>query len=311
LAMADTYDLSEQQVGHRQPPSQVMAPAVEERRWELVLAGLGLLLLYLPTYFDLARGPWTDPHEAHGPFVLAIAIGVAVARWREFAAVRGSAPAAGLTAILFGAVVYAFARSQEFLVFETMSQIPVIAGLILVLKGWQGLRVLWFPVSFLCFTIVWPGWAIDALTLPLKRAATDFTVHTLFNFGYPISSTGVVIMVGRYQLLVADACSGLTSIFSLLSVGALYLYLMRRPALWWNLAIIVAMPFIAFAANVLRILALTLITYHFGDAAGQSFLHDFFGLFLFGVALALVFLLDMGIERAVEWVRGVKAKGHG
>jgi exosortase B len=286
LKVADTYERLMQ-----------AESAQEHRRWELALVGIGLLILFLPTYYDLARSTWTDPHESHGPFVLAIAIGAAFARWASFLSVRGSAPVAGIGSIVLGLLLYVLGRSQEFLVLETMSQLPLIAGAILLLKGRQGLRVLWFPVVFLAFTIVWPSWVIDKLTLPLKELATHFTVGTLAHFGYPIAATGVVIAVGRYQLLVADACSGLNTIISLLSVGVLYLYMVRRPGLFWNASILIAMPFIAFAANVLRILGLTLITYHFGDRAGQSFLHEFTGLFLFGVALALVFLLDVTIER--------------
>lgn len=264
---------------------------------EFVLICLGLALLFLPTYYDLARGPWTDPHEAHGPFILAIAAGAAFARRKAFMNASGSSPIAGTLAIIIGVLFYAVGRSQEFLVLETAAQIPILAGAILCLKGWNGLRVMWFPVAFMTFVIVWPGWLIDRLTAPLKQGATDFTVSALYGAGYPISSTGVTIMAGPYQLLVADACSGLNTIISLLSVGVLYLYMVRRGGIVRNLTILIAMPFIAFAANVLRVLGLTLITYHFGESAGQSFLHDFTGLFLFGVALVMVFLLDGALEQ--------------
>lgn len=273
---------------------------------ELLLLVAGIFALFLPTYFDLAKGPWTDPHESHGPFILAIAVGTAFARRNQFCAAQGGNISLGIPLMLVGLLFYVIGRSQEFLVFETFAQLPVMAGAILCLKGRQGLRAFWFPLVFLIFTVAWPGWLIDALTLPLKQMATNFTVDTLFDLGYPISSTGVIIMVGRYQLLVADACSGLNTIISLLSVGVLYLYMTRRPGVAWNLAILIAMPFIALFANILRVAALTLITYHFGQAAGESFIHDFTGLFLFGVALASVFALDSGIEhgaKLMHWVR--------
>ena len=268
--------------------------------WELALAGLGILALFLPTYYDLARTVWTDPHEAHGPFIIAIAVAAGVARWRAFLQARGSAPIAGTCALIGGLLIYVLGRSQEFLVLETGSQLPVVVGVILLLKGWQGLRVYWFAVAFLFFSIVWPGWLIDKLTVPLKQAATNITVNSLYALGYPIASTGVEIQIGQYRLLVADACSGLNTMISLLSIGILFLYMIRRTNWLWNAAIILAMPFIAFFANVVRVMALTLITYHFGNRAGQSFLHDFTGVFLFAVALGLVFLLDFAIEKIVE-----------
>ncbi len=307
--MADTYEgvtIGEAATGAR-PAHSVTA---SDGAWEFAIAAIGLLALYLPTYFDLARTTWTDPYEAHGPFIIAIAIATGVARWRQFLAARGSAPIAGFSALSFGLLLYVFGRSQEFLVLETGSQLPVIAGVILLLKGWQGLRVYWFAVAFLFFSVVWPGWLIDKLTVPLKTGATNLTVNTLDSFGYPIASTGVIIQIGRYQLLVADACSGLNTMISLLSVGVLFLYMMQRAALLWNAAIIAAMPFIAFFANVLRVMALALITYHFGDKAGQSFIHEFAGIFLFSVALAFVFLIDFLIEKGVALAKQARTEGH-
>ncbi len=141
---------------------------------ELALLGLGILLLFLPTYYDLARGPWTDPHEAHGPFIIAICAGVAFSRRKAFAAIKGSAPIVGTLAIMAGVLAYVIGRSQEFLVIETASELPILAGAILCLKGWQGLRVMWFAVVLMAFVIVWPGWVIDHLTVPLKQGRNRF-----------------------------------------------------------------------------------------------------------------------------------------
>jgi len=305
--MADTFEsvAKEKASGDAPAPRAVVA---SDGAWDLAIAAIGLLALFLPTYYDLARTTWTDPHEAHGPFIIAIAVAAGVARWRTFLAARGSVPIAGALSLVFGLLLYMLGRSQEFLVLETGSQLPIIAGVILLLKGWQGLRVYWFAVAFLFFSVVWPGWLIDKLTVPLKEAATNLTVNTLGSLGYPIASTGVIIQIGRYQLLVADACSGLNTMISLLSVGILFLYMIRRTNFLWNAAIIVAMPFIAFFANVLRVMALTLITYHFGDRAGQSFLHEFTGIFLFAVALGCVFFLDVAIEQGVALAKSVRAK---
>ena len=306
--MADTFEgVAKREAATGAPPPHIVTAG--DGVWDLAIAALGLLALFLPTYYDLARTTWTDPHEAHGPFIIAIAVAVGVARWRAFLAARGSAPIVGSLSLLFGLLLYVLGRSQEFLVLETGSQLPIVAGVILLLKGWQGLRVYWFAVAFLFFSIVWPGWLIDKLTVPLKQGATDITVNTLGALGYPIAATGVIIQIGRYQLLVADACSGLNTMVSLLSVGVLFLYMIRRTNPWWNAAIIIAMPFIAFFANVLRVMALTLITYHFGDKAGQSFLHDFTGIFLFGIALGFVFLLDYAIEKGVWLAKRTPSKG--
>src|SRR5207344_1473437 len=101
-----------------------------------------------------------------------------------------------------------------------------------------------------------------------RSSAAENILHAA---GYPIGRTGVVLIVGQYQLLVADACSGLNSMFSLSALGFLYLYLMRRASVLHNALIVASILPIAFAANIVRVLVLILVTYHFGDAAGQGF----------------------------------------
>ena len=49
--------------------------------------------------------------------------------------------------------------------------------------------------------------------------------------------------------------------------------------------------------NIIRIITLILLTHFYGDEVAQGFLHETAGLFLFAVALVLVFLLDMLLWR--------------
>ncbi|NWG46213.1 MAG: exosortase [Alphaproteobacteria bacterium] len=253
---------------------------------------LCLSLLYGLTILDLAREVWPDPQQGHGPFILAIALGAAAARIRLFLGIEGSAPVAGTAVLLLGLAAYALGRSQEILLFETASILPVIAGSVLILKGWPGLRLLWFPVVFLGFWIVWPGWLIDGVTQPLKILLSDATVELLYRLGFPVGHSGVAITIGAYQVLIADACSGLNSLLTLTAVGVLYLYICKYRSLTRNLVILAALVPIAIFANWLRVIALTLITYAFGAEAGEGFVHDFTGLFLFSTALLGVLALD-------------------
>ena len=114
----------------------------------------------------------------------------------------------------------------------------------------------------------------------------------LYAAGYPIARSGVMLTVGQYQLLVADACSGLHSMFSLSAMGLLYLYLMQRTSVARNLIIMASIIPIAFAANIVRVIVLILVTYHLGDEAGQGFLHGFAGIMLFIIGLLFLFILD-------------------
>jgi exosortase/archaeosortase family protein len=98
--------------------------------------------------------------------------------------------------------------------------------------------------------------------------------------------------VGQYQLLVTEACAGLQTMFTLEAMGLLYASLVNRPSAARNLLLAVLIVPIAFAANVLRVIALALITYYYGDAAGQGFLHGLSGVVTFSAALVLIIATD-------------------
>ena len=98
-------------------------------------------------------------------------------------------------------------------------------------------------------------------------------------------------------MLVADACSGLHSMYSLSALGTLFLYLMARKSVAHNAIMLLAILPIAFLANIVRVVALVLITYHFGDAAGQGFLHEGAGFTLMIVAVIALFSFDAGLAR--------------
>ncbi len=262
--------------------------------WPIVL---GLLVLYVPTYWVLAHGLWNSDDHAHGPIVLVVALYLVWQQRAVFMRDASAAPtrgeaATGWTLLTVGLLAYALGRSQDILLFEIGSQIPVILGALLITLGMRAARALWFALFFLLFMIPLPGFVVDAATGPLKQYISVIAEQVLYAAGYPIARSGVMLTVGQYQLLVADACSGLHSMFSLSAMGLLYLYLMQHTSVARNVVIMAAILPIAFAANIVRVMVLVLVTYHLGDEAGQGFLHGFAGIMLFVIGLVFLFVLD-------------------
>lgn len=263
--------------------------------WPIVL---GLLVLYVPTYWMMAHGLWNSDDYAHGPIVLIVTLYLVWQQRAVFVGNAGARPpargeaAAGWVLLVAGLLAYALGRSQGILLMEVGSQIPVILGALLVTLGVSAARALWFALFFLLFMIPLPGFVVDAATGPLKQYISVLAEQVLYMAGYPIARSGVTLTVGQYQLLVADACSGLHSMFSLSAMGLLYLYLMQRTSSARNLILMAAILPIAFAANIVRVIVLILVTYHLGDEAGQGFLHDFAGIMLFVIGLLFLFALD-------------------
>lgn len=273
--------------------------------WPVVI---GLLVLYVPTFYDLAIGLWSSESYAHGPIILGLALWLLVRLAPEMvqaaAAQHHSRSYAGWIVFVLGLLVYILGRSQAIQGLELGSFIILLAAVVLVFWGGSGFRVVWFPFFFMLFMVPLPGSLVAALTLPMKMAVSYVTEHVLFLLGYPIARSGVILQIGQYQLLVADACAGLQTLLTLEALGLFYLNVVRHTAPLRNIALALLIIPISFTANVLRVITLTLITYYFGDAAGQGFLHGFAGMMLFISALLLI----MGIDRLLQWVVAIRAR---
>lgn len=276
-------------------------PAAFRLDWLPVAAGLGAL--YAVPLYNLATGPWQTDEGAHGAIIFAVVLWL-VWRQRETLFSRpAAAPAAGFAALLCGLLLYVLGRSQNIALFEISALLPILAGVLLAMRGWPALRALWFPILFVAFMVPLPSFFVDALTGPLKQSVSEIAEHVLYAVGYPVARNGVVLSVGQYQLLVADACSGLQSMFSLSALGMLYLYLRARASFVHNILMLASILPIAFAANIVRVITLILVTYHLGDEAGQSFLHGGAGIVLLMVALAILIALDAGLARVLKPAR--------
>lgn len=254
---------------------------------------LAFAAMYGPSYAMLAKTVWPSDEQGHGPIILAVALYLLFGKRHELAALPARPDKAwGYPLLIFGVLLYALGRSQFILFFEIISQIVVLAALVLLFSGRAGLRLVWFPLFFLLFMVPLPGSVVASVTGPLKAAVSAVAASLLYQLGYPVGRAGVLLSVGPYQLLVADACAGLNSMFTLEALGLLYMNLMNYTNATRNIVLAILIIPIAFAANIVRVMILVLVTYHFGDAAGQGFIHSFAGMVLFVVGLVLMLMTD-------------------
>lgn len=259
---------------------------------------MGLACLYVPTLITLFRGVWAQDEQMHGPVVLCVGLWLIRHNWAamEKAAQTGRPSAWGWPVLVVAMLLYLVGRSQDVLVFQVGSFVWVLIAVLLLLRGSSALEAQWFSVFFLLFMVPLPAVIVDAVTMPMKMAVSHAAEHILYWAGYPIGRTGVMLRIGQYMLLVADACAGLHTLLTLEALGLLYLKLVQRDSWVRNIGLAVLIAPISFAANVIRVIALCLITYHFGDAAGQGFLHGFAGMVLFLSALLLILLVDKTLQ---------------
>lgn len=251
------------------------------------------IVLGIPTTVTLGEQVWSKESGAHGPIVLVTGLWLL---WRKLPEMRRAAqPGAWwLTALLLlvALPLYVFGRAYDFISLE-------VAGLygvgIAMLQSRFGVPILlknWFPLFYLAFLIPPPGWLMDGITAPLKLFVSYVTTAGLQLFGIPVFREGVTLMIGPYQLLVEDACSGMNSMIGLVAISLFYIYLLRNASWRYSLFLVALVIPIAVIANIIRVATLVLLTHFFGDAVAQGFLHMAAGLLLFTSALLLVFLVD-------------------
>jgi exosortase len=188
---------------------------------------VGYLALLVPTVLDLARQVWQTDEQGHGPIIGAVSLWL-MWRRRQLLIDAPYRPAYVVGGLLFvlSMALYALGRSQQIIQGEVIGLIGAAVALLLLLRGVQGLRVVGFPLFFLLFLVPLPGVLVQAMTIPLKTAVSYVAEALMHMAGYPVARTGVILTVGQYQLLVADACAGLNSMFTLEALGLLYMNLM-------------------------------------------------------------------------------------
>jgi exosortase B len=274
----------------------------------LLLASV--LIAYAPTVSDLIDGPWQTEQEGHGPLIIAASLWLV---WQSRSRLGTTeivpAPILGWTVLLCGLVLMYLARIQQGVLFaEVFSLILVIVGSVLLTAGWPVLRVLAFPIGFLLFAVPMPDWIIDAATVPLKVFISDVVARVLYALGFPVAQNGVMIMIGTYQLLVKDACSGMNSIFALSAIGVFYAYAFRSQEKVRSVLLLAAIIPITILANFIRVFALVLIAYYGGPDLLEGIVHDLTGISLFVTALVLMFLFDSLLGVIFSIVRAARRR---
>lgn len=264
----------------------------------LILFG-AMLLMYVPVLYGLLNnGLWSSSEHGHGPIVMAVSLWLMHKRWSEVGpAMQGpSAPTMAWPVLILGALLYVVGRTLDVVYAEVGSAIVMIIGVLLLTGGASAVKALAFPLCFMVFMIPLPGFVVDPLSQVMKTIVSTVVEAILYTAGYPISRTGVILQLGQYQLLVADACAGMRTLFMLEALGILYLNLIKHASWFRNVALALLIVPISFAANIIRVIALSLITYHFGDEAGQGFLHGFAGMVLFLSALGITIAADTALR---------------
>jgi exosortase len=263
--------------------------------WPLAIAAIALLG---PTLYRLGVQVWSSEAGAHGPIVFATGLWLL---WRRMPSLWEAREASNLILtslmVALSLSVYIVGRAFDLISLEAAGVYGFGVSVLYDRFGFRPLLRNWFPILYLGLLLPVPGWMLDEFTAPLKLLVSALSAGIVEPMGIPLYREGVTMTVGPYQLLVEDACSGLNSLIGLIAITTFYIYLLRNASWQYSLFLVCLIIPVAIIANVFRIVILILLTYFFGDAVGQGFLHVTAGLFLFALSLLLMFLIDGVVSR--------------
>ncbi|SHJ56342.1 exosortase [Malonomonas rubra DSM 5091] len=204
----------------------------------------------------------------------------------------------GLLLVAFALLVlFAGVSAQVDFALRT-SFVFLLCGMVLFLFGWQWFKTLSLPLGFLFFMIPLPYIVYDSLAFPLKLFVAKFSVIILKLMGVIVLREGNIIMFPETVLEVADACSGLRSLMSLLALGVALAFFTQDKPVWRVVLILLTVP-IAILTNMLRVIGTGYLAQYYGAAAAEGFFHEFAGMGVFLLAMVLLFI-SSGVLRKVS-----------
>jgi exosortase len=244
--------------------------------------------LYAPLALRLARQWWQDPNYTHGFFVPVFSLFLIWERRAKLAAIRIKPSWAGLVILLLALLSVAISTIKSGFFLYRVSVLLFIAGVVVFLAGWKHLAAISFPLAFLVLMIP-SSTLLEQITFPLQIVASKTASFLLMLAGTPAIREGNIILLPGARLEVAEACSGIRSLFALLTLTIVYSYLVETKIGVRVLLALLAVP-VSILANALRIALTGLVVESWGVERAEGLIHPLSGWLVFISSLALIFL---------------------
>ena len=246
------------------------------------------VFLYGSTMIELVRIWHNDPNYSHGFLIPIISLFLV---WQNREKIKGleRTPARiGYIPLIFGVSLFIVGTVADEMFTRSISLLFVLTGLVLILCGKELFSKMSFPIVYLAFMVPLPYYIYNEIAVPLKLLAAKFATEILHLFSYPILREGNVLYLPNLTLEVADACSGMRSLISIIALSFAMAWIFHR-AIWKRISLVAISIPIAIGVNIVRIVVTGILSYYFGKQMAEGFFHDFSGLAIFGSALIMVF----------------------
>jgi exosortase len=262
----------------------------------VVLAGL-VALLYFPVVSGMVKDWWIDPNYSHG-FLIPFISGYVLWQRKEILASLSMRPTSVGLVMVVTALLILFAGDLGAEVFlQRVSLLILICGMILYLVGKDHLKRLSFPMGLLLLMIPLPAIIFYQITFPLQLLASTLAAHLIQLTSIPVFQEGNILHMANTSIEIVEACSGIRSLFSLITLGLIVAYFTQSHFAIRALLVASTIP-IAIVANALRLMGTAVLAHRFGARFAQGFFHLFSG-WLILISALLLLLLEV---KAISWV---------
>lgn len=266
--------------------------------WILSIAILTLMTagLYHDVIINMATQWYNDPNNSHG-FLVPLISAYLLWEKREDIKEADIVPSNfGIIVLLFGILLLIVGNIAAELFTMRFSMIVVMAGLIIFLAGFTLFRVVLLPLGYLILMIPIPYILYNAVAFPLKLFAAKSAVAFLRLIEIPVYRDGNIIALAQTTLEVADACSGIRSLMSLIALGIALSFFTQRGWPRRILLVVFAVP-VAIFVNVIRVIITGILAHYYGEKAATGFFHEFSGFVMFAVAMGMLIALSLALSR--------------
>ena len=263
-------------------------------------------LLYYPLFTVLYKMRWETVDYTHAYFILPLSLWIT---WRKRQEIRNISDQSrpekksmlSFLVLLLGIFMFIFGLRQDYVFIQSFSLIPVLFGVTGFLYGKEMMKTLSFPILYLLLLVPPPFGILDSITMPMRHGISVLTEKLLFFLNYPISREGLLLTIGYNEIFMGEPCSGFRSLITMFSLVLVYVYISKGDITKKFILTSLIIP-MAVLGNLVRVITLCLITFYFGEKAGQGFFHNFSGIVIFIITL----LGLMGAESLLDKLQSRK-----
>lgn len=262
------------------------------------LVWLLVISLYTPVSYILYTKGWKAVDYTHAYFILPLFLWLI---WRKKSQLKETIHNTkeynifSFFILLIGTLMFIFGWREDYMFIYTLSLIPILYGLTGFLYGMKITKTLSFPFLYLLFLVPPPVSIIDSVTLPMRHGVSVATEVILRLLNYPITREGLLLTIGYNEIFMGAPCSGFRSLITMFSLVLVYVYISKGNLTKKLILTSFIIPF-ALLGNLIRVIALCLITFYFGEEAGQGFFHNFSGIVIFIITILGI----IGIESVLD-----------